>query len=122
MPTVLFIEDTSEQRDLLAFFLELNGYQVSVANDGIEGLAQARKLRPDLILLDLGMPRMDGFQVMDEMREDEILKDIPVVVLSAWAAAKHREQAEAAGARAFITKPFELGDVLATVHRFVPPD
>ena len=69
MPTILFIEDTSEQRDLVAFFLELNGYQVSVANDGIEGLAQARKLRPDLILLDLGMPRMDGFQVMAEMRK-----------------------------------------------------
>lgn len=122
MPTVLFIEDTSEQRDLLAFFLEINGYQVSVANDGIDGLAQARKLRPDLILLDLGMPRMDGFEVMEKMREDEILKDIPVVVLSAWAATKHREQAEAAGARAFIAKPFELGDVLATVHRFAPPD
>jgi CheY-like chemotaxis protein len=122
MPTVLFIEDTSEQRDLLAFFLEINGYQVSVANDGIDGLAQARKLRPDLILLDLGMPRMDGFEVMERMREDEILKDIPVVVLSAWAATKHREQAEAAGARAFIAKPFELGDVLTAVHRFAPPD
>jgi chemosensory pili system protein ChpA (sensor histidine kinase/response regulator) len=121
MPTILFIEDTSEQRDLVAFFLELNGYQVSVANDGIEGLAQARKLRPDLILLDLGMPRMDGFQVMAEMRNDESLKDIPVVVLSAWAAAKHQEQAAAAGARAFITKPFDLADVLATVQRFAPP-
>ena len=121
MPTILFIEDTSEQRDLVAFFLELNGYQVSVANDGIEGLAQARKLRPDLILLDLGMPRMDGFQVMAEMRNDESLKDIPVVVLSAWAAAKYQEQAAAAGARAFITKPFDLADVLATVQRFAPP-
>jgi chemosensory pili system protein ChpA (sensor histidine kinase/response regulator) len=121
MPSVLYIEDTSEQRDLVAFFLELNGYQVSLANDGVEGLAQARKLRPDLILLDLGMPKMDGFQVMEEMRNDENLKDIPVVVLSAWAAAKHQEQAEAAGAQAFITKPFELADVLATVHRFVLP-
>jgi CheY-like chemotaxis protein len=122
MPTVLFIEDTSEQRDLVAFFLELNGYQVSLANNGVEGLAQARKLHPDLILLDLGMPKMDGFQVMEEMRNDESLKDIPVVVISAWAAAKHQEQAEAAGAQAFITKPFELADVLATVHRFVLPD
>ena len=79
MRTILFVEDTSEQRDLLAMFLGMNGYHVEVANDGIEGLAQARKYKPDLILLDLGMPKMDGYQMMEELRADEILKGIPLI-------------------------------------------
>jgi chemosensory pili system protein ChpA (sensor histidine kinase/response regulator) len=122
MPTILFVEDTTEQRDLIAMFLGMNGYQVEVANNGIEGLTQARKLKPDLILLDLGMPKMDGYQMMEELRADETLKDTPVVVISAWAAAKHRERAEAAGADAFITKPFELTHILTMVQKYVPPD
>ena len=120
--TILFVEDTTEQRDLVAMFLGMNGYQVEVANNGIEGLAQARELEPDLILLDLGMPKMDGYQMMEELRADEMLKDIPVVVISAWAAAKHRERAEAAGADAFITKPFELTHILTMVQKYVFPD
>jgi chemosensory pili system protein ChpA (sensor histidine kinase/response regulator) len=122
VPTILFVEDTTEQRDLVAMFLGMNGYQVEVANNGIEGLAQARELEPDLILLDLGMPKMDGYQMMEELRADEMLKDIPVVVISAWAAAKHRERAEAAGADAFITKPFELTHILTMVQKYVSPD
>lgn len=122
MRTILFVEDTTEQRDLLAMFLGMNGYRVEVANDGIEGLAQARTLRPDLILLDLGMPKMDGYQMMEELRADEDLKDTPVVVISAWTAAKHRKHAEEAGADAFITKPFELTHILTTVQQYLPPD
>jgi len=120
MPTILFVEDTTEQRDLVVMFLGMNGYRVEVANNGIEGLAQARKLRPDLILLDLGMPKMDGYQMMEELRTDEELKDTPVVVISAWTAAKHRKQAETAGADDFISKPFELTHILTMVQRYVP--
>jgi CheY-like chemotaxis protein len=119
MRTILFVEDTSEQRDLLAMFLGMNGYHVEVANDGIEGLAQARKHKPDLILLDLGMPKMDGYQMMEELRADEALKGIPIVVISAWTATVHRERAEAAGADVFITKPFELTHILKTVQEYV---
>jgi CheY-like chemotaxis protein len=119
MRTILFVEDTSEQRDLLAMFLGMNGYHVEVANDGIEGLAQARKYKPDLILLDLGMPKMDGYQMMEELRADEALKGIPIVVISAWTAAAHRERAEAVGADVFITKPFELTHILKTVQKYV---
>lgn len=122
MPTILVIEDTSDQRNLVAMYLEMNGYQVAVANDGIEGLAQARELKPNLILLDLGMPKMDGYQVMEELRADAKLKDTPIVVISAWAAATHRERAEAAGADEFIVKPFELNDILAKVRKYLPPD
>ncbi len=122
MRTILFVEDTSEQRDLVAMFLGMNGYHVEVANDGIQGLAQARKYKPDLILLDLGMPKMDGYQMMEELRADEILKDTPIVVISAWTAAVHRERAEAAGADVFITKPFELTHILKTVQKYVSPE
>jgi chemosensory pili system protein ChpA (sensor histidine kinase/response regulator) len=120
MRTILFIEDSGDQRHLVSLFLEIYGYQVKVANDGIEGLAEARRSKPDLILLDLGMPKMDGFEVMKELRADETVREIPVVVLSAWTAARYREQAEAAGAKAFIAKPFELTDLLAVVQQFVP--
>jgi len=122
MRIILFVEDTSEQRELVAMFLDMHGYRVEVANDGIEGLAQARKLRPDLILLDLGMPKLDGFQMMEKMRVDEALKDIPVVVISAWTAASHKERARAAGAAAFISKPFELSEILTKVKEYAPLD
>lgn len=122
MRTILYVEDASEQRRLLAMYLEMNGYHVEVANDGIEGLTKAREFKPDLILLDLGMPKMDGYQMMQEMQADEALKDIPIVVISAWTAATHRDRAQAAGADVFITKPFELTHVLETVQKYAPPD
>ena len=121
MGNILLVEDTNEQRDLVAMYLEMNGYHVEVANDGLQGLAQARKLKPDLILMDLGMPKMDGYQMIAELRADEKLKDVPIVVISAWTAATHRERAKAAGADGFITKPFELGHILSTVQKYVPP-
>jgi chemosensory pili system protein ChpA (sensor histidine kinase/response regulator) len=102
-------------------YLGMNGYHVEVANDGIEGLAQARKSKPDLILLDLGMPKMDGYQVIQELRADDALKDIPIVIISAWTASTHRERAKAAGADVFITKPFELTHILKTVQKYVLP-
>jgi len=121
MGSILIVEDTNEQRDLVSMYLEMNGYHVEVANDGLQGLAQARKLKPDLILLDLGMPKMDGYQMIAELRSDDMLKDIPVVVISAWTAATHRDRARAAGADVFITKPFELGHILTTVQKYVQP-
>ena len=121
MGSILIVEDTSEQRDLVSMYLEMNGYHVEVANDGLEGLSEARKLKPDLILLDLGMPKMDGYQMIAELRSDEELKDIPIVVISAWTAATHRDRAKAAGADGFITKPFELGHILSTVRKYVCP-
>jgi chemosensory pili system protein ChpA (sensor histidine kinase/response regulator) len=121
MGSILIVEDTNEQRDLVAMYLEMNGYHVEVANDGIQGLAQAHKLKPSLILMDLGMPKMDGYQMIAELRSDETLKDIPIVVISAWTAATHRDRAKAAGADAFITKPFELGHILNTVQKYLPP-
>ena len=120
MGSILIVEDTSEQRDLVSMYLEMNGYHVEVANDGLQGLAQARKLKPDLILMDLGMPKMDGYQMIAELRADERLKEIPIVVISAWTAATHRDRAKAAGADGFITKPFELGHILSTVQKYVP--
>ncbi len=121
MSSILIVEDTSEQRDLVSMYLEMNGYHVEVANDGLQGLAQARKLKPDLILLDLGMPKMDGYQMIAELRSDEKLKEVPVVVISAWTAATHRDRAKAAGANVFITKPFELGHILTTVQKYAQP-
>ncbi len=79
---ILVIEDELSFRDILTKELSKEGYEVTTANDGIEGLEKMRKDRPDLVLLDIVMPRKDGFSVLEEMRSEEGLKDISVVVLS----------------------------------------
>jgi CheY-like chemotaxis protein len=122
MRTVLYVEDTSEQRDLLAMFLEMHGYKVEVANDGVEGLDQVRKVKPDLILLDLGIPKMDGYQLMEELKGSAEFRDIPIVIISAWTASTHRDRAMEGGAEVFIAKPFELTHVLETVQKYLPPE
>lgn len=79
---ILIVEDEVSFRDILTKELSKEGYEVSTANDGIEGLEKIRQNPPDLVLLDIVMPRKDGFSVLEEMRSDEALKNVPVVVLS----------------------------------------
>jgi CheY-like chemotaxis protein len=117
----LYIEDHPAQRDIMAQMLELSGYDVAVACDGIEGLESARAWRPDLILMDLRMPRMDGFDAIRELRKDSDTAAIPIIAISAWASAKHKERAMDAGADEHFTKPVDLAKLLDTINRFLEP-
>jgi CheY-like chemotaxis protein len=116
---ILYIEDHPAQRDIMAQMLELSGYEVAVASDGIDGLEQARSWKPDLILMDLRMPRMDGFEAIKELRKDPTTEEIPVIAISAWASAKHKERAMEAGANEHFTKPVDLTRLLDTINRLL---
>ena len=116
---ILYIEDHPAQRDIMAQMLELSGYEVAVASDGIDGLEQARSWKPDLILMDLRMPRMDGFEAIKELRKDPTTEEIPVIAISAWASAKHKERAMEAGANEHFTKPVDLTRLLDTIKRLL---
>jgi two-component system cell cycle response regulator DivK len=116
---ILYIEDHPAQRDIMAQMLELSGYEVAVASDGIDGLEQVRSWKPDLVLMDLRMPRMDGFEAIRELRKDPTTADIPVIAISAWASAKHKERALEAGANEHFTKPVDLTRLLDTINRLL---
>lgn len=119
MSKILYIEDHPAQRDIMAQMLQLSGYEVAVASDGIEGVDQARSWSPDLILMDLRMPRMDGFEAIRELRKDPTTAGIPIIAISAWASAKHKERAMQAGANEHFTKPVDLSRLLETINRFL---
>jgi CheY-like chemotaxis protein len=111
MPRVLIIEDDPETRDALSVFLQLEGYDVACAANGLAGLAEARAHRPDVILLDLMMPVLDGYGFRAEQKLDAALAAIPVVVVSALAERRDID------ASAFVPKPCDLDAVLGVVHR-----
>jgi CheY-like chemotaxis protein len=116
---ILYVEDHPAQRDILAQMLELNGFDVAVAGDGLEGVDKARTWQPDLILMDLRMPKMDGFEAIKVIRSTESTERIPIIAISAWASAKHKERALEAGANEHFTKPVDLNRLLNTIGRYV---
>lgn len=119
MSKVLYIEDHPAQRDILAQMLELNGFEVAVASDGVEGVEKTQAWLPDLILMDLRMPRMDGFEAIKIIRAEQSTAHIPIIAISAWASAKHKERALAAGANEHFTKPVDLNRLLTTIGRYL---
>ena len=96
------------------------GIPTETAADGEEGLRKISAQLPDLILLDLGMPKVDGFEVMEKMKAEPKMANIPVIVISAWTSLKHREAALEAGATAFISKPYDLEYLTNTVRQHLP--
>ena len=105
MTEILVVEDSPTQAAQLVFLLEDAGYTVSSAGDGVAALELAREVDPDVVILDLMLPRLSGLEVLARMNEDEQLRDVPVIVITAWN--ETREDVLAAGAADFVTKPFE---------------
>jgi len=117
--TVLICDNEDVLRGLVAASLEGSGYRLVEARDGDEALEQARRTRPDLILLDMMMPGRTGLEVLAELRRDADLAGIPVVMLTARAQATDREAAEAAGADEFVPKPFSPAALAGVVARLL---
>jgi CheY-like chemotaxis protein len=107
MARVLVIDDEPDVRWLIRMSLERAGHEVLAAEDGLRGIALAQKQRPEIIVLDLMMPVMDGYAVLAELAKDPRTADVPVVVLSARAIPDEAERATGAGARLFLEKPFD---------------
>jgi CheY-like chemotaxis protein len=112
MARVLVIDDEPDVRWLIRLSLERAGHEVIDAEDGLRGVALAQKQRPEIIVLDLMMPVMDGYAVLAELAKDQRTAAVPVVVLSARAIPDEAERAVGAGARRFLEKPFDP-DLLA---------
>ena len=119
MAKILYIESHLEIRDTLAQLLKLHKYEVAVASDGLEGIEKAKTWLPDLILTNLRLPRMDGFAAIQALRSEEKTAHIPIIVLSAWASAKHQERALAVGANEHLTQPAELQKLLNTIDHYL---
>jgi CheY-like chemotaxis protein len=111
MKTILIADDKDSSRELIRIVLERSGYNVCEAADGEEALEQARRSNPDLILLDLQMPRRDGFDTLRELRQENRFQTVPVVALTAYAMQGDREKALAAGFTSYVTKPVNLGEL-----------
>jgi len=116
MPTILIVEDNEPSRDVLARRLERRGYGVVVGVDGQNALAVARSARPDLILMDLGLPVMDGWEATRQLKSDQSTRHMPIIVLSAHAMTTDRELALAAGGDEFDTKPLRFPQLLEKIE------
>jgi DNA-binding response OmpR family regulator len=122
MPHVLVVDDDSVVADLVAFRLQRLGLEVTVESDGESGLAAARRLRPDLVVLDWLMPRMDGLEVCRALRADAdpALARTPVLLLTAKSQDPDLERGFAAGATDFIAKPFSTRELVSRVTAALP--
>ncbi len=118
MIRILYVEDNDDNAFMLKMRLELlDEFEVSVAEDGQKGCAMASAERPDLILMDLEMPVVDGWEATRRLKSEPATRDIPVIALSAHALAGTRERALAAGCDEFDTKPVEFERLVATIRR-----
>ena len=120
MPKVLIVEDNELSRDMLSRRLRRKGYEVLVAVDGGEGVAMVKKEKPDIVLMDLSLPDMDGWYATRVLKENESTAHIPVIALTAHAMSGDREKALEAGCDDYDTKPIDLRRLLSKINRFVP--
>lgn len=118
--SILIIEDNEQNLYLLTFLLQAGGYQVIQANTGPAGIELAELVRPDLILLDIQLPGMDGYAVAHALRNSKNLADIPIVAVTSHAMVGDRERVLAAGCNGYIEKPINPDTFLGEIERYLP--
>ena len=117
--TVLAIDDSLTIRELIFFVLSDAGYSVDLAEDGQDGLEQFRRKRPDVVIVDVNMPRMDGLKFLEMARAEKDSATVPMLVLTTETDPAKKARAREAGATGWITKPFNPTQLLDTVRRVV---
>ena len=118
-PLILVVDDYQDAREMYAEYLQFSGFRVAEAKNGNEAVEQAFALRPDLILMDLSLPGMDGWEATRLLKGDDRTKNIPVVALTGHALAGSSEGAKRAGCDAFVTKPCLPDDLVVEVRRML---
>jgi two-component system, cell cycle response regulator DivK len=121
-PKVLVAEDDEDIRFMMKTLLGMRGYTVVEARDGQETVDVARAERPDIILMDLQLPRLNGFAVARFVRQDECLHDVPIVIVTGHDPAKHRNLALAAGCNAYVLKPINFDQLGELIVSLLPQD
>ncbi|QOY86733.1 response regulator [Paludibaculum fermentans] len=117
MKTILTVDDSSSLRQMVSFVLRSNGYDVVEAVDGVDGLAKLDGQAVDLVLTDINMPRMDGIEFTRQLRAMTPYKFVPIVLLTTESHPDKKQQGKAAGATAWIVKPFQPDQLLAVVKK-----
>lgn len=119
MKKIVLVEDEEILRDLLLKKLQKHGYDVEVAFDGEEGIEKIKEIKPDMVLLDIVMPKKDGFGVMEEMKEEESIKNIPVIIVSNSGQPVELERAKSLGVKDWIIKTeFDPMEVVEMVNNY----
>lgn len=118
-PLVLVVEDYQDAREMYAAYLQFSGYRVAEATNGVEAVQQTLDLMPDIILMDLALPKMDGWEATRRLKSDDRTKHIPIVALTGHALAGHAEGARQAGCDSFVTKPCLPDALVAEIQRML---
>ena len=118
--TVLIVEDNEKNRKLLRDLLRVHGYQYLEAADGLSGVEMARECAPDLILMDIQLPKLDGYSATRQLKADEGTRRIPVVAVTSFAMKGEEERAREAGCDAYLSKPIDIHLLMDTVRGFLP--
>jgi CheY-like chemotaxis protein len=118
-PLVLVVEDYQDAREMYAAYLQFSGFDVAEAGNGLEAIEKTLELLPDIVLMDLALPRMDGWEATRRLKNDERTRHIPIVALTGHALAGHAEGARAAGCDAFVTKPCLPDALVAEIRRLL---
>ena len=118
---ILLIEDNEQNRYLATFLLERQGHRVVSACDGPEGIERAKSLLPDIILLDIQLPEMDGYAVAQALRRNPALQHVPIIAVTSYAMPGDREKALEAGCTGYLEKPIDPDTFVDSIERFLPP-
>ena len=114
---ILAVDDSVTMRDMLRLTLSEAGFEVHLAEDGLDGLEALKVLKPDVIITDINMPRLDGFGFVDEVRKNSELRGVPILVLTTESGAALKQRARNAGATGWIVKPYEEMKLIQTIRR-----
>ena len=117
---VMVVDDSITVRKVTTRLLERHGMEVVTAKDGVDAIARLQDVKPDIMLLDIEMPRMDGFEVATLVRHDEELKDLPIIMITSRTGEKHRERARGIGVNDYLGKPYQENQLLEAIARLVP--
>jgi two-component system cell cycle response regulator DivK len=120
--TILYVEDNEYNRKIVRQLLSASRYELLFAEDGETGVALALERQPDLILMDVQLPKLSGLDATRMLRADERTRHIPVLVITSFALSGDSERATEAGADGYLAKPYSPKELLALVHRFLPEE
>ena len=119
MKKILVVEDEEQNRYLISFILKSNGLDVITANDGLEGVEAAKRQRVDLVLMDIKMPRMDGYEATMRIRELDSYQSVPIVALTSYALAGDEKKALEAGCDGYVSKPIDPETIMDEMRKYL---